>query len=42
MTDRSGTVEPPASVRGMLARIDALSAATSGRFWLFSGGELPW
>lgn len=42
MTDHTGNVEPPDSVRGMLARLDAMTPATSGRFWLFSGEELPW
>ena len=34
---------PPAdAARGLLARIDALTLESSGRFWHASGEELPW
>jgi NAD(P)-dependent dehydrogenase (short-subunit alcohol dehydrogenase family) len=42
MTRGQGSVEPIDSVAGMLARIDALTPATSGKFWLYNGDTLPW
>lgn len=35
-------ISPEESVRGLLARIDALSLATSGGFWHANGEVLPW
>jgi NAD(P)-dependent dehydrogenase (short-subunit alcohol dehydrogenase family) len=35
-------ISPEESVRGLLARIDALSLATSGSFWHANGQVLPW
>jgi NAD(P)-dependent dehydrogenase (short-subunit alcohol dehydrogenase family) len=42
MTSGSGQVEPEESARGLMARIDALSLATSGSFWHANGETLPW
>jgi hypothetical protein len=33
---------PEQAATGLLARLDALSLDTSGRFWHANGGELPW
>jgi len=33
---------PKQAAKGLLARLDALSLDTSGRFWHANGGELPW
>jgi NAD(P)-dependent dehydrogenase (short-subunit alcohol dehydrogenase family) len=33
---------PKQAATGLLARLDALSLDTSGRFWHANGGELPW
>ncbi|MFN6337166.1 MAG: SDR family oxidoreductase [Cyanobacteriota bacterium] len=35
-------IEPAEAVRGLLARIDALTLATSGTFWHANGEVLPW
>ncbi|HEX5660816.1 MAG TPA: SDR family oxidoreductase [Polyangiales bacterium] len=37
-----GQIEPDEAARGLLARIDALSLATSGGFWHQNGERLPW
>jgi NAD(P)-dependent dehydrogenase (short-subunit alcohol dehydrogenase family) len=42
MTGNGGGIEPKEAAAGLLARIDALTLATSGRFWHQSGEELPW
>jgi NAD(P)-dependent dehydrogenase (short-subunit alcohol dehydrogenase family) len=42
MTGRSGNVEPAEAAAGLLARIDALTLATSGSFWHMNGEILPW
>jgi NAD(P)-dependent dehydrogenase (short-subunit alcohol dehydrogenase family) len=42
MTGKNG-IPPQEAARGVLARIDALSAETTGRFWhAGTGEELPW
>ena len=35
-------IEPEQAVRGLLARIDALTLETSGGFWHSNGEKLPW
>ena len=35
-------IEPAEAVRGLLARIDALTLTTSGTFWHANGEVLPW
>jgi len=35
-------IPPQQAVAGLLARIDALSLATSGTFWHANGEVLPW
>ena len=35
-------IEPAQAVQGLLARIDALTLATSGGFWHANGERLPW
>ncbi|HET9953814.1 MAG TPA: SDR family oxidoreductase [Polyangiaceae bacterium] len=42
MTGSSGGLEPEESVRGLLARLDALTLSTSGTFWHMNGEHLPW
>ena len=42
MTRGHGQIEAADSVRGLLARIDALGPETTGRFWHMNGEELPW
>lgn len=37
-----GQVEPADAAAGLLARIDALTAETSGGFWHANGERLPW
>lgn len=37
-----GQVEPDVAAKGLLARIDELTLATSGGFWHASGERLPW
>ena len=41
MTGHAGEVDPEASAEGLLARIDALELATSGRFLHANGSEIP-
>lgn len=41
MVDFAG-IPPEQAVRGLLARLDALTLETSGRFWHANGEELPW
>ena len=41
MTGQNG-IAPEESVRGLLARIDALELQTSGTFWHATGEQLPW
>jgi NAD(P)-dependent dehydrogenase (short-subunit alcohol dehydrogenase family) len=42
MTRQQGNVDPADAARGLLARIDELTLATSGKFWHANGKELPW
>lgn len=42
MTGHTGNDDPPVAARGILARIDALGPATSGKFFHANGQELPW
>jgi NAD(P)-dependent dehydrogenase (short-subunit alcohol dehydrogenase family) len=42
MTGNHGNVEPADAARGLLARLDELTVATTGRFLHASGEELPW
>jgi NAD(P)-dependent dehydrogenase (short-subunit alcohol dehydrogenase family) len=42
MTDGQGQVEPDAAARQLIARIDELTAETSGTFWHANGTVLPW
>lgn len=42
MTKGQGMIDPPESVRGLLARIDALTLESSGSFWHSNGEEIPW
>lgn len=42
MTGRHGQLEPSESAKQLLARIDALSLATTGKFLHANGEELPW
>jgi len=42
MTDRAGMIEPDASARLLLQRIDELTLETSGTFWHANGERLPW
>jgi NAD(P)-dependent dehydrogenase (short-subunit alcohol dehydrogenase family) len=42
MTGRHGNVEPADAARGLLARLDELTVATTGRFLHANGEELPW
>jgi NAD(P)-dependent dehydrogenase (short-subunit alcohol dehydrogenase family) len=42
MTGHSGLVDVEESVEGLLARLDALTLETTGRFWHMNGEELPW
>jgi NAD(P)-dependent dehydrogenase (short-subunit alcohol dehydrogenase family) len=37
-----GQVEPDVAAEGLLARLDALTPETSGRFWHANGEVLPW
>ncbi len=37
-----GGITPEASVKGLLARIDALTLANTGTFWHANGEVLPW
>jgi NAD(P)-dependent dehydrogenase (short-subunit alcohol dehydrogenase family) len=42
MTGNEGFIDPPEAARGLLARIDELTLATSGGFWHSNGERLPW
>lgn len=42
MTGHNGLIDADESVRGLLARIDALKLANSGSFWHQNGEVLPW
>lgn len=42
MTGHRGSVTPADSVRGILARLDALTMETTGRFVRATGEPLPW
>lgn len=42
MTGGQGQLDPAESATGLLARIDALTEATSGGFWHVNGDRLPW
>jgi len=42
MTANAGNVAPDEAARGLAARIDELTLATSGGFWHASGQRLPW
>lgn len=42
MTGHQGLIDPEESVRGLLARMDALSLSNTGSFWHQNGETLPW
>jgi NAD(P)-dependent dehydrogenase (short-subunit alcohol dehydrogenase family) len=42
MTRGTGKVTPDEAARGLIARMDELSLATSGGFWHQNGERLPW
>lgn len=42
MTGHQGLIDADESVRGLLARMDALTLETSGSFWHQNGEILPW
>ena len=42
MIGGNGQVEPADAAKGLLARIDDLTLATSGAFWHMNGERLPW
>lgn len=42
MTGGTGGIDPDESVRGLLARIDATTLETTGRFLHTNGDSLPW
>jgi len=42
MTGGNGNDDPPVAAKGLLARIDELTAERSGRFFHANGEELPW
>ena len=42
MTRHNGLVDADESASGLIARIDALTMATSGTFWHMNGERLPW
>ncbi len=42
MTGGNGNDDPPVAARGLIARIDELTPARSGRFFHANGEELPW
>ena len=42
LTGGAGNDDPPVAAKGLLARIDELSPATSGKFLHANGQELPW
>ena len=42
MTNGNGYVDTDHSAAGLIARLDALTVETTGRFWHADGPELPW
>ncbi|MCB1327402.1 MAG: SDR family oxidoreductase [Spirochaetales bacterium] len=42
MTNHGGQIEPSEAVRGLIARIDALTLKNTGTFWHQNGEVLPW
>ena len=42
MTGMGGTTDPPESAAGLIARLDELDAARSGRWFHATGDEIPW
>jgi NAD(P)-dependent dehydrogenase (short-subunit alcohol dehydrogenase family) len=42
MIGGAGQIEPEDAAKGLLARIDALTLASSGGFWHQNGERLPW
>ena len=42
MTGGAGNDDPPVAAKGLLARIDELTPAASGKFFHANGEELPW
>jgi NAD(P)-dependent dehydrogenase (short-subunit alcohol dehydrogenase family) len=42
MTGGTGNDDPPVAAKGLLARIDELTPARSGKFFHANGEELPW
>ena len=42
MTNGTGYVETDHSAAGLIARLDALTVETTGRFWHADGPETPW
>jgi len=42
MTNQGGLVDAHEAVAGLLARLDALTMATTGSFWHANGEVLPW
>lgn len=42
MVGDHGQVEPEQAAQGLLARVDALTLATTGGFWHANGERLPW
>jgi NAD(P)-dependent dehydrogenase (short-subunit alcohol dehydrogenase family) len=42
MTGGNGMIDAPEAATGILARLDALTAATSGQFLHMNGDPLPW
>jgi NAD(P)-dependent dehydrogenase (short-subunit alcohol dehydrogenase family) len=42
MTGGNGNDDPPVAAKGLIARIDAMTLAESGKFFHANGEELPW
>ena len=42
MVGDHGQIEPEQAAQGLLARVDALTLATTGGFWHANGERLPW
>ena len=42
MVGDHGQIEPELAAQGLLARVDALTLATTGGFWHANGERLPW
>ena len=42
MTNHGGQIEPSEAVRGLIARIEALTLKNTGTFWHQNGEVLPW